>query len=177
MRDHGKGWIFDDNSQRLGPSVWRLEPAESFPNSSCPSLPSVQNPTSSAKSASEDTARGRAILSVCGSASSTSWAPCERPGKHASMLIPPVPPVLLVDPNSCFILDCFSCGSKETSTRRTGGAGGQITIGREQSASPSPLAVVGLKWSSRPSRQNVPTARRHSSDPQGSQPETRDELC
>ena len=32
----------------------------------------------------------------------------------------------------------------ETSTRRTGGAGGGITIGREQSASPSLLAAVGL---------------------------------
>ncbi len=38
---------------------------------------------------------------------------------------PPLPPVLLVDPNSCFILDCFSCGSKEIFTRRTGGKGGE----------------------------------------------------
>jgi len=33
---------------------------------------------------------------------------------------------------------------EETSTRRTGGTGGEITIGREQFVSPSHLAVVGL---------------------------------
>ncbi len=33
---------------------------------------------------------------------------------------------------------------EETSTRRTGGKGGEVTIGREQAACPSHLAVFGL---------------------------------
>ena len=35
---------------------------------------------------------------------------------------------------------------EETSTRRTGGKGGEITIGREPSACPSHLAVAGLDF-------------------------------
>ena len=99
---------------------------------------------SSAESVGQGTASGRAILSVCGSASSTSWAPCEWPGKRAFMSIPP----------SC--TSCPPCGSefllrggdKNQSKRLPQGGqeatGGEITIGREQSASPSHLAVVGL---------------------------------
>ena len=65
------------------------------------------------------------------------------------LFLPPVPPVLLVDSNSCFIVDCLRRQEsiEEISTRRKGGAGGEITIGQEQSASPSHLAVVGLEYS------------------------------
>ena len=48
----------------------------------------TKNFASSAESVGQGTASGRAILSVCGSASSTFWAPCEWPGKRASMFIP-----------------------------------------------------------------------------------------
>jgi hypothetical protein len=54
----------------------------------------------SADSVGQATASAKAIFSVCGSASSTSWAPCESPAKHASMLIPP----------SC--TSCPPCGSE-----------------------------------------------------------------
>ncbi len=44
-------------------------------------------------------------------------APCELPNHRAFILIPPVPPLLLVNPNSCFVVSCFSCDSNKTSTR------------------------------------------------------------
>ena len=37
----------------------------------------------------QETASSRAIRSVCGSASSTSWAPCEWPDERDPVLIPP----------------------------------------------------------------------------------------
>ena len=72
------------------------------------------------------------------------------------MLIPPLPPVLLVDPNPRFILDCFFVWfEKENSTRRTGGEGGEISIGRKQSASPSHLVIVGLDLCGRDSSESA----------------------
>ncbi len=58
------------------------------------------SPASSAESVGWGTATGKAILAVCGSASSTSWAPCEWSSKRVSMLIP----------TSCS--SCPPCGSE-----------------------------------------------------------------